>query len=85
MSVDGKKVERWTFGPNNVLAWEDEVGHTAWLQFVRLSNGPIVVGNLYNPTETAPEREFLPSLSFCAFRLELCVGLLSLVDIKHHL
>ena len=58
VSIDNNKIESWTFGPNNVLAWEDEAGYTAWLQFVRLPNGPIFTGNLHASSETTPESEF---------------------------
>lgn len=57
VTADGKKIDTWTFGPNNVLAWEDEAGHSAWLQLVKLPSGPVLVGNLYGPKDPAPERE----------------------------
>jgi hypothetical protein len=44
MTVDNMKVENWTFGPNNVLTYETDAGHSAWLQFVHLANGPIILG-----------------------------------------
>ena len=63
VALNGNKLDSWTFGPNNVLAWEDEAGHTAWLQFVHLAEGPVFMGNLHKPDETSPERESLPAHS----------------------
>ena len=62
VTIDNNKIESWTFGPNNVLAWQDEAGYNAWLQFVRLPNGPIFTGNLHGPSEATPESECLASV-----------------------
>lgn len=55
VAIDGNTVDAWTFGPNNVLSFEDEAGQSAMLQFVMLSNGPIVLGSLYPAGTAAPE------------------------------
>lgn len=47
MTLDGKTVACWTFVANNVLAWEDDAGFSAWLQFVVLPGGPVFMGDLH--------------------------------------
>jgi hypothetical protein len=44
VAVDNMKIENWTFGPNNVLTFVTDAGHSAWLQFVHLADGPIILG-----------------------------------------
>ena len=52
---NGTKINAWSFNPNNVLSWEDESGKTAWLLFMPLAEGPILIGNVLPSTDgTAP-------------------------------
>ncbi len=46
MSVNGSSLGGWTFDAMNVLAWTEEAGCTAWLQFMVLPGGPIFMGTL---------------------------------------
>ncbi len=46
VAVGGRDLSCWTFDANNVLAWEDEAGFSAWLQFTVLPGGPVFMGTL---------------------------------------
>ena len=61
--VDNVKVDTWTFGPNNVLTYQTDAGHSAWLQFVHLAQGPIILGKFRETESEVLESErHLPSL-----------------------
>ena len=62
---DGQKVEAWAFNPNNVLSWEDSVGNMAWLLFLPLPEGSILMGNVLNREERAqsPSESKIPPLA----------------------
>lgn len=47
VTLNGKSVACWTFVANNVLAWEDDAGYSAWLQFIVLPGGPVFMGDLH--------------------------------------
>ena len=59
VSLNGAKVEAWAFSPNNVLSWEDGAGHTAWLLFMSLAGGPVIMGNVLKPDQAPPSGECL--------------------------
>jgi len=61
VTVDSMKVENWTFGPNNVLTYQTDAGHSAWLQFVHLANGPIILGKFRELESEVLESEHPPS------------------------
>ena len=67
MAVGGRDLSQWTFDSNNVLAWGDEAGYTAWLQFTVLPGGPVFMGTLHPSGEAdgAGERPPPPSPSHC--------------------
>ena len=44
--MDGSSLSGWTFDAMNVLAWTEEAGCTAWLQFMVQPGGPIFMGTL---------------------------------------
>ena len=46
LTVDGRALSAWTFDANNVLAWDNEAGYAAWLQFMALPGGPVFMGSL---------------------------------------
>jgi len=46
LTVDGRALSAWTFDANNVLAWDNEAGYAAWLQFMALPGGPVFMGAL---------------------------------------
>ena len=46
VSVNGSSLGGWTFDAMNVLAWTEEAGVSAWLQFMVLPGGPIYMGSL---------------------------------------
>ena len=46
VAVNGQQLARWTFDYNNVLAWRDEAGSSAWLQLLVLPGGPVFIGKL---------------------------------------
>ena len=46
LTVDGRALMAWTFDANNVLAWDNEAGYAAWLQFMALPGGPVFMGSL---------------------------------------
>jgi hypothetical protein len=46
VTVNGQALSRWTFDYNNVLAWQDEAGCSAWLQLLVLPGGPVLVGKV---------------------------------------
>ena len=50
---DGVRVGAWAFNPNNVLSWEDSIGNTAWLLFMPLPDGAILMGNVLSKEERA--------------------------------
>jgi len=52
LTVDGRALVAWTFDANNVLAWDNEAGYAAWLQFMALPGGPVFMGSL-RPVEDA--------------------------------
>ena len=64
----GERVEAWAFNPNNVLSWEDSVGNTAWLLFMPLPEGAILMGNVLNKEERGnpPSEYFLCPLMLAA-------------------
>ena len=53
VAVGGRDLSCWTFDANNVLAWEDEAGFSAWLQFTVLPGGPVFMGTLAPKGEDA--------------------------------
>lgn len=59
MLCDGGRIEGLGFNPNNVLSWEDSAGHTAWLLFMALPGGPLILGNVITPDQSAPNSEAL--------------------------
>ena len=67
VAVGGRDLSQWTFDSNNVLAWGDEAGYTAWLQFTVLPGGPVFMGTLHPSGEAdgAGERPPPPSPSHC--------------------
>ena len=79
---DGEKVEAWAFNPNNVLSWEDSMGNTAWLLFMPLPEGAILMGNVLSKEERAhpPSKPFVISTlrlqmaRECACNLVLCTA-----------
>lgn len=46
LTVDGRALASWTFDANNVLAWDNESGYAAWLQFMALPGGATFMGSL---------------------------------------
>lgn len=46
VSVNGSALGGWTFDAMNVLAWSEEAGVSAWLQFMVLPGGPVFMGSL---------------------------------------
>ncbi len=48
MSVNGQKLVAFNFDYNSVLAWREEAGYSAWLQFLVLPGGPVFVGKISN-------------------------------------
>ena len=44
--MGGRDLASWTFNACNVLAWCDEAGYSAWLQFAALPGGPVFMGTL---------------------------------------
>ena len=48
VSVNGQKLVAFNFDYNNVLAWREEAGYSAWLQFLVLPGGPVFVGKISN-------------------------------------
>ena len=48
VSVNGQNLVAFNFDYNNVLAWRDEAGYSAWLQFLVLPGGPVFVGKISN-------------------------------------
>ncbi len=53
MAIGGRDLSVWAFDASNVLAWQDEAGYTAWLQFAVLPGGPVFMGTLH-PSSEAP-------------------------------
>ena len=53
MAVGGRDLSNWTFDASNVLAWADDAGYTAWLQFTVLPGGPVFMGTLHPSGEEA--------------------------------
>ena len=53
MAVGGRDLTHWTFDANNVLAWSDEAGYTAWLQLTVLPGGPVFMGTLHPSGEAS--------------------------------
>jgi len=51
--VGGTPASSWTFDASNVLAWTDEAGSSAWLQFMVLPAGPACMGALTPAGEAA--------------------------------
>ena len=45
--MGGRDLAHWAFDANNVLAWQDEAGYSAWLQFAVLPGGPVYMGTLH--------------------------------------
>ncbi len=61
---NGTRIEAWAFNPNNVLSWEDSAGHTAWLLFMALPGGPLILGNVLTPEQgTASSEHPTPPLA----------------------
>ena len=54
MAVGGRDLACWTFDACNVLAWRDEAGYSAWLQFAALPGGPVFMGTLAPSAGDAP-------------------------------
>jgi len=48
VSVNGQNLVAFNFDYNNVLAWREEAGYSAWLQFLVLPGGPVFVGKISN-------------------------------------
>ena len=48
VSVNGQALAAFNFDYNNVLAWREEAGYSAWLQFLVLPGGPVFVGKISN-------------------------------------
>ena len=71
VSLNGAKVEAWAFSPNNVLSWEDGAGHTAWLLFMSLAGGPVIMGNVLKPDQAPPSGEGFEGLGFSASRIRV--------------
>ncbi|KAK9825657.1 hypothetical protein WJX81_006313 [Elliptochloris bilobata] len=63
LTVDGRALMAWTFDANNVLAWDNEAGYAAWLQFMALPGGPVFMGSL-RPVDDA---EGVPQAGFNVF------------------
>ena len=59
VAVGGRDLSQWTFDSNNVLAWGDEAGYTAWLQFTVLPGGPVFMGTLHPSGEASGAGESL--------------------------
>ena len=57
VAVGGRDLSFWTFDANNVLAWADEAGYTAWLQFTVLPGGPVFIGLLHPSGESSDAGE----------------------------
>lgn len=57
VAVGGRDLSFWTFDANNVLAWADEAGYTAWLQFTVLPGGPVFMGTLHPSGGDAAEKD----------------------------
>ena len=53
MAVGGRDLSCWSFDAANVLAWADEAGYSAWLQFTVLPGGPVFMGTLQPSGEDA--------------------------------
>lgn len=53
VAVGGRDLSNWTFDASNVLAWADDAGYTAWLQFTVLPGGPVFMGTLHPSGEEA--------------------------------
>ena len=64
MAVGGRDLSFWTFDANNVLAWADEAGYTAWLQFTVLPGGPVFMGTLHPSGGDAAEKDAGESLCY---------------------
>ena len=46
VKVNGQALVAFNFDYNNVLAWREEAGCSAWLQFLVLPGGPVFVGKI---------------------------------------
>ena len=53
VAVGGRDLSNWTFDASNVLAWADDAGYSAWLQFTVLPGGPVFMGTLHPSGEEA--------------------------------
>ncbi len=53
VAVGGRDLSNWSFDASNVLAWADDAGYTAWLQFTVLPGGPVFMGTLHPSGEEA--------------------------------
>ncbi|CAL5220251.1 g2231 [Coccomyxa viridis] len=53
VAVGGRDLSNWTFDASNVLAWADDAGYSAWLQFTVLPGGPVFMGTLHPHGEEA--------------------------------
>jgi hypothetical protein len=71
VKVNGQNLVAWTFDYNNVLAWAEEAGYSAWLQCLILPGGPVFVGKIttgdaYDGARAQPSREQLCLM--CTYR-----------------
>ena len=46
VKVNGQALVAFNFDYNTVLAWSEEAGCSAWLQFLVLPGGPVFVGKI---------------------------------------
>ncbi|CAK0782825.1 hypothetical protein CVIRNUC_006020 [Coccomyxa viridis] len=53
VKVNGQALVAFNFDYNNVLAWREEAGCSAWLQFLVLPGGPVFVGKISHSAHDA--------------------------------
>ena len=54
VKVNGQALVAFNFDYNNVLAWREEAGCSAWLQFLVLPGGPVFVGKISHSAHDGP-------------------------------
>ena len=66
VKVNGQALVAFNFDYNNVLAWREEAGCSAWLQFLVLPGGPVFVGKIsHSAHDGVPSPRRLPYYPIC--------------------
>ena len=73
VKVNEQALVAFNFDYNNVLAWREEAGCSAWLQFLVLPGGPVLVGKLsHSAHDGAPPPRWAATLPQLRFLIQGC-------------